>query len=278
MAVTEPVRLEPAQSVDLRTDVAHSARMYDWYLGGKDNFPADRLAGEKVREVLPAVPQSAVQNRAFLVRATRFLAREAGIRQFLDIGTGIPTRPNLHEVAQGVAPEARIVYADNDPIVLAHARALLTSAPEGRTAYLDADVRDPARILASPEVRETLDLTRPVGLSLVAILHFVDDEDGAYDIVRQLMAALPSGSYLTLSCLTADFDPGPVNTAVGVYHAQGLTCVARPHAATLRFFDGLEVVAPGLTPTHLWRPDDLAPSPEAIAGGNIIYGAVARKS
>jgi hypothetical protein len=265
------------EPIDLRTDLPHSARMYDWYLGGKDNFPADRAAGEQVREVLPEVPQAAVQNRGFLVRTTRFLAGEAGIRQFLDIGTGIPTRPNLHEVAQNIAPDSRVVYADKDPIVLAHARALLTTTPTGRTAYLDADVHEPARILSSPELLDTIDLTRPVALSLVAILHFVNDEDGAYEIVRELMGALPSGSYLTLSALTADFNPTSVNTAVGVYHAQGLACVARPHAATLRFFEGLDIVEPGLVPTHLWRPATSDHSPQAVAGGNIIYGAVARK-
>ncbi|MDT3444379.1 SAM-dependent methyltransferase [Pseudofrankia sp. BMG5.37] len=263
----------------MRTDRAHSARMYDYYLGGKDNFPADRTAAEQVKAALPEVPQAAVQNRLFLVRAARFLAAEVGIRQFLDIGTGIPTSPNLHEVVQGVAPESRVVYADNDPIVLAHARALLTSNMQGRTAYVDADVREPGRILTAPELLDTLDLTRPVALSLVAILHFVSDEDGAYEVVRELVAALPAGSYLMLSSLTADYNPASVNTAVGVYHAQGLTCVARGRDAFVRFFDGLDIVEPGPTPTHLWRPDTTAPpSLEAEAGGNIIYAAVARKA
>ena len=278
-AVPADTRLTgPAAPSDLRTDRAHTARMYDYYLGGKDNFPADRETAEQVRKGMPEVPQAAVQNRQFLVRAARYLAAEVGLRQFLDIGTGIPTSPNLHEIAQGVAPESRIVYADNDPLVLAHARALLTSDPRGRTAYLDADVREPRRILTAPELADTLDLTRPVALSLVAIMHFVADEEGAYEIVRELMAALPAGSSLTLSSLTADFSPVAVNYLAGVYEAQGLTCVARDRDAFVRFFDGLEIVDPGPVPTHRWRPESTEPSaPDAVAGGNIVYAAVARK-
>ncbi|ABW12495.1 protein of unknown function DUF574 [Parafrankia sp. EAN1pec] len=182
--------------------------MYDYYLGGKDNFPADREAAEQVIGTFPSVRALARQNRSFMTRATRYLAGEMGIRQFLDIGTGIPTSPNLHEVAQSLVPAARVVYADNDPIVLAHARALLASSPQGRTVYLDADLRDPESILDSPQLRETLDLTQPVALSLVAILHFIKGDE-PYAIVRRLLDALPAGSYLVLTHGTADLDPMP---------------------------------------------------------------------
>ncbi|MDT3438096.1 SAM-dependent methyltransferase [Pseudofrankia sp. BMG5.37] len=264
--------------MDLKTDVAHSARMYDYYLGGKDNFPADRQAAEQVRTTMPEVVHGAVQNRAFLVRAIRYLAAEAGLRQFLDIGTGIPTSPNLHEVAQVVAPTSRLVYVDNDPIVLAHARALLTSRPEGATAYLDADFRDPQRILTAPELLETLDLTRPIGLSLGALLPFIPEQADPEGIVRQLIDALPSGSYLTVTYLTTDFSPDQVAKTVDIYRAQNIPVHPRTHDEILRFFDGLDVVDPGVTPLHRWRPDaTVVDSPEAEEGGRLAYAGVARK-
>ncbi|WP_083418771.1 SAM-dependent methyltransferase [Pseudofrankia sp. BMG5.37] len=268
----------PLTPVDLKTDVAHSARMYDYYLGGKDNFPADRQAAEQVRTTMPEVVHGAVQNRAFLVRAIRYLAAEAGLRQFLDIGTGIPTSPNLHEVAQVVAPTSRLVYVDNDPIVLAHARALLTSRPEGATAYLDADFRDPQRILTAPELLETLDLTRPIGLSLGALLPFIPEQADPEGIVRQLIDALPSGSYLTVTYLTTDFSPDQVAKTVDIYRAQNIPVHPRTHDEILRFFDGLDVVDPGVTPLHRWRPDaTVVDSPEAEEGGRLAYAGVARK-
>jgi len=262
--------------VELRTDIPHSARIYDYFLDGKDNFPADRAAAEQIRQAFPDVPHAARQNRAFLIRAVRYLAGELGIRQFLDIGTGIPTSPNLHEAAQEIAPDARVVYVDNDPIVLAHARALLTSSPEGRTAYLDADVRDPDRILTSPELRDTLDLTRPVALSLVAICHFIPDEDDPFGIVRKLVDALPSGSALVLTYLTADFAPDDVARLAQVYRAQGISITPRGRDEVLRFFEGLDLVDPGLQPLHRWRPDDTTPTDltDAQVGG---YAAVALK-
>ncbi|MBL7487956.1 SAM-dependent methyltransferase [Frankia sp. AgB1.9] len=268
----------PRATVDLRTDVAHSARIYDYFLGGKDNFPADRQAAAQIQAAFPHTPAAAVQNRAFLVRTVRYLA-QAGIRQFLDIGTGIPTRPNLHEVVQAVAPQSRVVYADNDPIVLAHARALLTSDARGRTAYLDADLRDPGRILAAPELLDTIDLTQPVALSVIAVLHFVPVENDQYGIIRTLVDALPSGSYLTMSYLTADHNPDQVAKLVSAYRAQGIDVTARTQAEVAQFFQGLDLITPGIVPLHLWRPDDPASAgdPATEAGGNIVWSAVGQK-
>ena len=181
----------PSDRID--TTVPHPARRYNYWLGGKDNFQADRESGDAMAAAFPTIRTSALENRRFLQRAVGYLAREAGIRQFLDIGTGIPTANNTHEVAQAVAPESRVVYVDNDPIVLAHARALLTSSPEGATAYIDADLRDPEKILAHPELQRTIDLSQPVGLMLVAVLHFVPDGDDPYALVRRLLDALPAG-------------------------------------------------------------------------------------
>ncbi len=260
----------------LRTDLPHPARMYDYYLGGKDNFPADREAAELAIAAFPNARVAARENRAFMTRATRYLATQAGIGQFLDIGTGIPASPNLHEVAQSIVSDAQVVYADNDPIVLTHARALLTSTPQGQTAYLDADIRDPAAILDSPELRETLDLARPVALSLVAIFHFVFDEEDPHAIVRRLVEALPSGSYLVLTHGTADFDPD-AEAFAAAYRKRGLPFQLRTHTQVERMFDGLELVEPGLLLAHRWRPDDdrSIPLRDAQVG---IYGGVARKS
>src|ERR1700691_4628350 len=196
-----------AEKAPFDTSVAHQARMYDYVLGGKDNYAADRAAVEAGLKVWPDMAFAMRANRAFLGRAVRYLVAEAGIRQFLDIGTGIPTAGNTHEVAQAAAPQARIVYVDNDPIVMAHARALMTSHPAGATAFLQADLREPGRILANPELRATLDLGKPVALMLVAVLHFLTETDHPRDIVGELVGALPSGSYLTISNITADFDP-----------------------------------------------------------------------
>jgi S-adenosyl methyltransferase len=264
--------------VDLHTDRPHPARVYDFLLGGKDNFPADRAAAE---QGLKANPNSRIpprENRAFLRRAIAYLAREAGIRQFLDIGTGIPTSPNVHEVAQAVAPAARVVYVDNDPIVLAHARALLTSSPEGRTEYIDADLRDTDRILTSPELRQVLDLDQPVGLLLVAIMHFVADSDDPYGISRRLLDALPSGSYLALSHLTGDFDPQAWEGVAAVYRRSGVIMQVRSRGDVERFFDGLELVDPGVVSVPRWRPDpDVQGDPPTDAQVSV-YGGVARKS
>ncbi|WP_163549589.1 SAM-dependent methyltransferase [Candidatus Frankia nodulisporulans] len=266
----------PRQPVNLRTDQPHSARMYDYLLGGKDNFPADRDAAEQALAGFPHLRTATRQNRAFMTRAARYLAADVGIRQFLDIGTGIPTSPNLHETVQDVAPDARVVYADNDPIVLAHARALLTGTPSGRTAYLDADLRDVEAILAAPALRDTLDLDQPVALSLIAILHFVPDEDGPYSLVARLLAALPSGSHLAISHGTADFDAAVGGGAAPAYRARGVSAAPRGREAFVRFFDGLELLEPGVTLAHRWRPD--GPIPADLTDAQVsCYAAIARK-
>jgi hypothetical protein len=222
----------------------------------------------------PRVPVMAKVNRAFMHRATRWLA-ENGIRQFLDIGTGIPTAPNLHQVAQETAPHARVVYSDNDPIVLAHASALLTGTAEGATEYLQADFRDPEAIMAG--ARKILDLDRPVALSLIALLHFVADEDGAHDLVARLLAQLPSGSYLVASHATADFTPEESKAATEKLKAAGVTLALRSREEFARFFDGLELVEPGVEVPQLWHPELGEPVPGQDDGVIPGYGAVARK-
>ncbi|MEE1940822.1 SAM-dependent methyltransferase [Streptomyces sp. TRM 70361] len=267
-----PVDLE----VDLELDRAHSARMYDYYLGGHTNFPADREAAGRAISVFPAALSAARVNRRFMQRVTRHLAT-AGMRQFLDVGTGIPTSPNLHEIAQEVAPEARVVYADNDPIVLAHAQALLRGHPAGRTAYCQADVTDPAALLAAPEVRETLDLDRPVALSLIAVLHFVPGEHRAHEIVEHFRAALPAGSTLAVSHVTAEFDPEGVTRATEAYRAAGTPAQARTREEFTRFFDGWELLEPGVVPSHRWRPDPVDGTGNITDAEAACYAAVARK-
>ncbi|MEY9846139.1 hypothetical protein ABH940_003224 [Streptacidiphilus sp. BW17] len=264
-----------ASSAELRTDRPHPARLYDLYLGGKDNFPADRAAARELLEVAPTLPVTAQQNRLFLARAVRYLAR-AGVRQFLDIGTGIPTANNTHEVAQAEAPEARVVYVDNDPIVLAHARALLRSEPSGRTAYIQADLRDPAAILADPMVRQVLDFDQPVALMLIAVLHFVQDDADPYGIVASLVDALPSGSFLALSHVTPDYAPAQWKQIVELYREGGMSAQARTRVEIDGFLQGLELVPPGLQVVSRWRPD---PSSLTAATNADIscYGAIARK-
>jgi SAM-dependent methyltransferase len=210
----------------------HSARVYDYYLGGKDNFAADRETGHRAMQSWPAVRTAVRENRAFLGRAVRYLAADAGIRQFLGIGTGLPSADNVHEVAQAVAPESCVVYVDNNPIVLAHARALLTSVPEGCTAYIDADLRDPETILASPEVAETLDLSRPVALMLVAVLHFLVDADDPGRVVATLLDALAPGSYLAASHVTPEHDPDGVHGLERTYRQAGIPAQAAHRSAT----------------------------------------------
>jgi hypothetical protein len=249
--------------------------MYDWYLGGKDNYPVDEAMARQMVALEPRLSVMAKANRAFMHRATRWLAGQ-GIRQFLDIGTGIPTEPNLHQVAQQVAPDARVVYCDNDPIVLAHAAALLRSTPEGVTQYLQADARDPATILGG--ARRDLDLTRPVALSLLALLHFISDEDGAHALVSRLLAELPSGSYLVMTHSTADFTPKEsATTATEKLQAAGVTLALRSREEFARFFDGLELVGPGVEVIHRWHPELGDPVPGQDDGIMPGYAAVARK-
>jgi SAM-dependent methyltransferase len=263
---------------ELRTDRPHPARVYDYLLGGKDNFAADR---EAARRGLQANPDSRIpprENRLFLRRAVRFLA-EQGIDQFLDIGTGIPSAPNVHHVAQQTDPRARVVYVDNDPIVLAHARALLTGHPAGRTEYIDADLRDVDTILGSAALKDALDLGRPVGLLLFAILHFVGDEHDPWNIVERLLGALPPGSYLALSHLTGDFRPEAWAQVAEVYRRQGVTMKVRSRPEIERFFTGLELVDPGLCILPAWRPElgEATGEPLPSDAQVSVYGAVARK-
>jgi len=264
------------QNAAIDTTVAHPARRYNYWLGGKDNFAADRASGDELERMFPKVRLGALANRALLQRATRFLAAEAGIRQFLDIGTGLPTADNTHEVAQAIAPDSRIVYVDNDPLVMSHARALLTSTPAGRTAYLEADLNDPETILVDPVLRETLDLSQPVGLMLIAVLHFVHGHGAARPIVQRLLDALPSGSYLVATHATQDFGTPEQQALYQQILEEGRTDVwTRPKAEFAALFDGLELVAPGVVPASEWRAD---PGVEIPERSDInVWTAVGRK-
>jgi hypothetical protein len=249
------------------------ARVYDYWLNGKDNFTADRVAGEETIAAFPGIRLSAQANRAFLRRTVRYLAG-SGIRQFLDIGTGLPTANNTHEVSQALAPESRIVYVDNDPLVLAHARALLTSRPEGVTAYLDADLRDTAAILE--QAADTLDFSRPVGILLLAILHYIPDLAEARQIVARLTEAVPAGSFLVISHAGTDLLPEEVaafEKSLNAHLPAQDHHVARPRDAVTGFFDGVQLVEPGLVRVSDWRPD----SAEEAAAPTILWGGVAKK-
>ena len=259
----------------INAGIAHPARVYDYFLGGKDNFAADRALGDALTVQIPSAPYSARANRAFLGRAVRYLVNERGIRQFLDIGTGIPSAGNTHEVAQALAPDTRALYVDNDPIVLAHARALMSSHPAGATAFIQADAREPGKILADPALRETLDLAEPVALMLLSILPFFRDNEDPQGIVSTLLDALPSGSYLTISHITADFiKPEQAANAVAAGQHRGVTYVPRTQAEIAAFFSGLDLVEPGVVPILAWHPDDGEPvDPHAASH----YAGMARK-
>jgi S-adenosyl methyltransferase len=261
---------QPSPKID--TTVPHSARIWNYWLGGKDHYPVDRAAGDAYVKTFPGIVTIARTSRVFLARAVRYLAAEAGIRQFLDIGTGLPTHDNTHEVAQRVAPDCRIVYVDNDPLVLVHARALLTSSPEGACDYIDADLRDPAAILSA--AARTLDLTRPVALMLMQILGHITDDDQANAIVRQLVAALPPGSYLVISDGT-NVGSEELNAALRRYSETGAVPYRiRGPQQIARFFDGQELLEPGVVPCLQWRPDaaSLFPAPDVET-----LGAIGRK-
>src|ERR1700691_4328376 len=240
---------------EIDTSRPHTARIYDYFLGGGNHFAADREVAEKSLASVPAGRVGAREQRAFLGRAVRYLAGEAGIRQFLDLGGGLPTTDNVHDVAQAVVPSARVVYVDNDPLVLAHARALLTSSEEGRTAYIHADLRSPGDILSWLVVREVLDFSQPIALMLVVILHFLEDKDEPERIIATLLDALPPGSYLTASHLNPEHDPVGVAGGVRAYQAGGLTRHGRDSSefAALAFRD-LELVPPGVVSVSEWRP------------------------
>jgi SAM-dependent methyltransferase len=259
---------------EINTNVPQSARVYDYWLGGKDHFPADRALGDAIAEALPTIRTQVRAQRAFLGRAVRYLARDAGIRQFLDIGTGIPTAGNVHDVAQEIAPESRVLYVDNDPIVLAHARALMAGTPEGSVAFIQADLRDPEAILGDPAVAATLDLAQPVGLVLVGVMHHLRDNDDPRRVVATLVGALAPGSYLVLSQSTPDFDPEAMRNLAAASEQGGIPNVPRSLADTEPFFAGLELVDPGLVPMAAWRPD---PGAEQDPRSVYAYGGVARK-
>jgi hypothetical protein len=254
------------------TSVAHPARVYDYWLGGKDNFAADREAAERVLAVTPGLRFRVQANRAFLARAVRYLVAEAGIRQFLDIGTGIPTANNTHEVAQATVPECRIVYVDNDPIVLAHARALLTSSPQGATAYVDADLRDTGAVLEA--AAETLDFSQPIAVMLLGILHLISDAEDPYAIVARLLAAVPPGSYLAISHPAIDINAGQAEAQKRYNERVSTAQTLRTHAEVCRFFEGLSLVPPGVVYVHTWRPDPGDDAPENVASA---HGGVARR-
>jgi len=273
-------RLDDPFEID--TSVAHPARRYDYWLGGTDNFEADRISGDAIVADFPTVPIAVRENRRFLRRAVTFLAAEAGIHQFLDIGTGIPSADNVHEVAQSIAPESHVVYVDNDPIVLAHARRLLAPSDCGTTVYIHADLREPDTIFGHPDLRKTLDLSRPVALMLIAVLHFFVDAADPYGHVARLVGALPPGSYLAMSHATADFMPAEISDDIDDIVRRESSrsrdpAQFRDRAAFARFFDGMDLIPPGIESISDWRnenPSDRRPS----AADTMTYGAVARIS
>ena len=261
---------DEADLPDIDTSVAHIARVYDYWLGGKDHFAADREVGDEVLEIHPETALSVRANRAFLARAVGYLTAQ-GIRQFLDIGTGLPTVDNTHEVAQAAAPASRVVYVDNDPIVLSHARALLTSGPEGATAYLDADVRDVDTVLA--RARELLDFGQPIGVLLIALLHMLSDEDDPWGLVARYMAAVPPGSYLVLSHLASDVQAetmAAMRRRINELMPQHV--YMRTKDQVTEFFGRMPLVEPGMVLTHQWRPGT-----GAAGAGGVLWAGVARK-
>ena len=269
---------QPWPPPQLDTGVPHSARVYDYWLGGRDNYEVDRALAEAFLQQIPTLRDMAKANRDFVTRATRYLAGE-GVRQFLDIGSGIPTSPNLHETARAVAPEAKVVYVDNDPIVLVHSRALLSliekDSLDGQpsTAYLDADLRHPRSILDTAELREVIDLDQPVALMVIAMLMLLSDEDRPEEVMAQFRDALPSGSYLAISTPTPDFDEEAMAAVTSFAVQSGMTFQPRRRAEVQSFFGDWELVEPGLVPVMAWRPDTPPENPEAA----YYWAGVARK-
>ena len=261
-------------SAELRTDIPHSARIYDYVLGGKDHFEVDRVAAEKMLEGNPSLRATMRANRRFMVKAARYLASR-GFRQFLDIGTGLPTQPNLHEVVQGVAPDAKIVYVDNDPLVLVHARALLTPVGTGAVAYVEADLRDSDAIFAAPQVVDEFDLSQPVAVTLIAVLQHITDEKHARAIVETIMDRLAPGSALALSAVTTENDRTTGDQTVNTYNTSGVPVKPRSHDEVAALFGDLELVEPGVVLVHRWHPDD---EDRALDDKDVyMYGGVAFK-
>ena len=263
----------PAGPRSFNARVAQPARVYDYWLGGKDNFQADRIAGEETIAAYPAIRSSARSNRAFLARTVSYLAGVHGIRQFLDIGAGLPTAPNTHEVAQSIQPASRVVYADSDPMVLSHARALLASGPQGVIACVEADLRDTDTILKG--AARILDFTRPVAILLIAVLHFIPDADDPYAVVARLMDAVPSGSYLVIAHAAADIAPEASAEMARRYNQMAsATVTPRTRDQVARFFTGLDLLPPGLVPINQWA---LTGHIDATTGALVGYSAIARK-
>ncbi|MGW2151598.1 SAM-dependent methyltransferase [Nonomuraea bangladeshensis] len=267
-----------APAARINPHIPHPARIYDFLLGGKDNFASDREAAKGLIALSPGTREGVRAHRAFVSRAVRYLAAEAGITQFLDIGTGLPTQDPTHVIAQRAVPEARVAYVDNDPIVLVHGRALLTGDPAGATEMIEADLRQPQKILSDPAIREVLDFTRPVAVILAGILHFVTDDEDPYGVVEQLKAAVPSGSHLLLSHITMDFaDNLSREEFTKPYDNSSAPMVPRSHDETLRFFEGWDLLDPGLVEVVTWRPDPVEYQ-EQIPGGHAwAYGGLAVK-
>ncbi|MFE3881778.1 SAM-dependent methyltransferase [Streptomyces lydicus] len=263
---------------ELEQDRPHSARMYDYYLGGKTNYLVDREAAQEVISLFPSIPAAARANRSFMHRAVHYLASERDVRQFIDIGTGIPTTPNLHEVAQRVDPGCRVVYVDNDPLVLMYADELLDGTPEGKTHYVEADANSPEKVLRAVRATESLNWEEPIGLSLHALLHFVPDAADPYGVVGALVAELPQGSYLSLTHCTGDFDPESWAAVIDVYISSGTPTQVRSKDEVQQFFQNLEMVDPGLVVAHRWRPETgSGPSLHSDAAVSL-YGGVASKT
>ncbi|MBP5935472.1 SAM-dependent methyltransferase [Streptomyces sp. LBUM 1476] len=250
--------------------------MYDYYLGGKTNYTVDREAAEAIKKLFPTIETSVQVNRAYMHRALRHLARQ-GVRQFIDVGTGIPHAPNPHDIVQDVAPECKVVYVDNDPIVLVYADSLLDGTPEGRTAYVYAEITDPAGLLATVEGEGIIDFTRPIALSLHSLLHFIPDDQDPYSLVADLMDRLPGGSYLSLTHYTGDFAPSTWRAVTDAYKGRGTPAQVRTRADVVRFFDGLLLADPGVVVAHRWHPEP-ASGPSLVGDASVaLYAGVARK-
>jgi len=272
---TEPVSSEWA-AAEIDSAVPHSSRVYDYWLGGKDNFAADRELAESIARFLPIMPAKVRVNRAFLGRVVRYLAEVEGIRQFLDVGAGLPTARNTHEVAQDIVPDARVLYVDNDPVVVAHARALMASHGPGQTGFVLGDVSEPDSILHHPAFTATLDVTEPVGVLMLAVLMHLDSWEHPHRAVTKLLAQLPPGSCLAVTHLTADSDPAGVARLVAASQQQGTAVVSRTRTEVEEFFAGLELVPPGVVPVTSWRPDGTVPAEDELAG-TYSFAGVGRK-
>ncbi|WP_420856004.1 SAM-dependent methyltransferase [Streptomyces nanshensis] len=262
---------QPPKGVD--DTVPHSARVYDYFLGGRDHYQVDIEAAHRLKAIWPGLPTGMEVNRSFVHRVARWAVTEGGVRQFIDIGTGLPTSPNLHEVAQQADPSARVLYVDNDPLVLVHAQAVLTSSAQDQIAYILADARDPDAILQHPDLGNTLDLTEPVCLCIIGMLHFIHDD--AHDVVRRLLEPLPAGSLLVTTIVTADFDPDRLTRIAEEYTNLGMPMLVRNKDEVTAFFEDMDLVDPGVVPAHRWKP--IAGAPPVADDEVAVYAAVGRK-